>query len=58
MVAVIEEKEYAGTAQCIEFKVYLSPTDPNRVLGSWQFASGGPSGTVIDQSKPGLSRAD
>ena len=33
MVAVIEEKEYAGTSQYIEFKVYYSPTDPNRILG-------------------------
>ena len=52
VVAVIEEKEYAGTAQYIEFKVYRSPTNPNRVLGSWRFAAGGPSEILIDQSKP------
>jgi hypothetical protein len=48
VVAVIEEKEMAGTARYIEFKVYQSPTTPNRVLGSWRFAVGGPRGTVID----------
>ena len=52
MVAVSEEKESAGTAQYIEFKVYRSSTNPNRALGSWRFAAGGPSGIVIDQSKP------
>jgi hypothetical protein len=52
VVAVIEEKEMAGAAQYIEFKVYRSSTDPNRVLGSWRFAAGGPNGILIDQSKP------
>jgi hypothetical protein len=52
VVAVIEEKEMAGTAQYIEFKVCRSPTNPNRVLGSWRFAAGGPSGAVIDESRP------
>ena len=52
MVAVIEEKESAGTAQYIEFKVHRSPTDPNRILGSWRFPPGEPTETVIDQSKP------
>jgi hypothetical protein len=52
VVAVIEDKEMAGAAQYIEFKVSQSPTNPNRVLGSWRFAAGGPSGTVIDQSRP------
>ena len=51
MVAVIEEKEYAGAAQYIEFKVSRSPTDPNRILGSWRFAAPGPPETVIDQSR-------
>ncbi len=53
VVAVIEEEQYAGAAQYIEFKVYHSPTDPDLILGSWRFASGGPSGTVIDESKLG-----
>ena len=52
MVAVVEDKESVGAAQYIEFKVYRSPTDPNRILGSWRFAAGGPSETVIDQSRP------
>jgi len=51
VVAVIEEKEYAGTAQYIEFKVYHSPTDPGRILGSWQLAAPGPVEKVIDQSR-------
>ena len=53
MVAVIEEKESAGSAQYIEFKVHRSPTDANRILGSWRFASPGPTGMLIDQSKLG-----
>jgi hypothetical protein len=44
VVAVIEEKEGAGAARYIEFRVYRSPSDPNRVLGSWS--------TAIDRSKP------
>ena len=52
MVAVIEEKEYAGTAQYIEFKVYRSPTDPDRILASWRLAVAGPGEDVIDQSRP------
>jgi hypothetical protein len=55
VVAVIEEVEYAGTAQYIEFKVYQSPTDPNRILGSWRFTSGGPAGTLIDESRIGTT---
>jgi hypothetical protein len=51
VVAVIEEKEYAGTAQYIEFKVYHSPADPNRILGSWRLTAPGPVETVIDQSR-------
>ncbi len=53
MVAVIEGKEEAGGARYIEFKVYRSPTDPNRILGSWRFAHG--ESTLIDQSKLGTS---
>jgi hypothetical protein len=52
VVAVIEEKEYAGTAQYIEFRVSRSPTDPDRILGSWRLAAPGPAEMVIDQSKP------
>jgi hypothetical protein len=55
VVAVIEEVEYAGTAQYIEFKVCPSPTDPDVILGSWRFTSGGPNGTVIDENKPGAT---
>ena len=52
MVAVIEEKEYAGSAQYIEFKVYHSPTGPDRILGSWRLTAFGPGENVIDQSRP------
>jgi hypothetical protein len=52
VVAVVEDKESVGAAQYIELKVYRSPTDPNRILGSWRFAAGGPIETVIDQSRP------
>jgi len=50
MVAVIEEKEEAGGARYIEFKVYRSPTDPRCPLASWRFPD---SGIAIDESKPG-----
>jgi len=53
VVAVIDEKESAGGARCIEFEVYRGPTDPDRILGRWRFAVGDPSGTVIDESRPG-----
>jgi len=49
MVAVIEGKEEAVGARYIEFKVYRSPTDPDRILGSWRLAHG--ESTLIDQSK-------
>jgi hypothetical protein len=55
VVAVIEEIGYAGTAQYIEFKVYRSPTDPDRILASWCFAPHGPSGIVIAESRPGTT---
>ncbi|HKM73608.1 MAG TPA: hypothetical protein VJX94_26675 [Stellaceae bacterium] len=55
MVAVIEEKESAGAAQYIEFKVCRSPTDPDRILGSWRFSAGGLVATVIDQSRLGTT---
>lgn len=50
MAAVIEGKEEAGGARYIEFRVYRSPTDPERALASWRFPD---SGTAIDQSKLG-----
>ena len=50
MVAVIEGKEEAGGASYIEFKVFQSPTDPDRVLGSWRLAHG--ESGLVDQSKP------
>ncbi len=55
MVAVIEEKEVAGTAQYIEFKVYRSPNAPDRILGSWRFSAGRPVEVVIDQSRLGTT---
>jgi hypothetical protein len=53
VVAVIEGKEEAGGVRYIEFKVYRSSTDLNRILGSWRFAHG--ESTLIDQSKLGTS---
>jgi hypothetical protein len=50
VVAVIEGKEEAGGARYIEFKVDRSPTDPNRILGSWRLVHG--ESTLIDQSRP------
>ena len=50
MVAVIDEKEAAGGARYIEFKVYQSPTDPNLALASWRFPE---CGIAIDRSKLG-----
>src|SRR5947209_18244600 len=41
VVAVIDGKEEAGGARYIEFKVYRSPTDPDRALGSWRFPESG-----------------
>jgi hypothetical protein len=49
VVAVIDEKEEAGGARYIEFKVYRSETDPNRALVSWRFPD---VGTAIYQSEP------
>ena len=54
MVAVIEERYEAGSAQCIEFAVHRSPDNPDIVIGSWRFAHGE---KTIDQSKPGTSIA-
>jgi hypothetical protein len=50
VVAIIEGKEEAGGALYIEFKVYQSPTDPNRALASWRFLD---TEAAIDQSKLG-----
>jgi hypothetical protein len=50
VVAVIDGKEEAAGARYIEFKVYRSPTEPDRALGSWRFPE---SGTAIDQTKLG-----
>ena len=55
MVAVIEQKESAAGAQYIEFEVYRSPTDSDRILGRWRFAAGTPAEIVIDQSRPGTT---
>jgi hypothetical protein len=55
VVAVIEEKEGAGSAQYIEFKVHRSSTDPDLILGSWRFPTGNPVETVIAESRLGTS---
>ena len=49
MVAVIEGKEEAGGSRYIEFRVHRSPTDPDRILGSWRLAHG--NSTPVDQSR-------
>ena len=36
MVQVIDRMEDAGGAECIKFRVYRSPRDPNRILANWQ----------------------
>ena len=38
MVQVIDSMEDAGGAECINFKVYRSPVNPERILASWQHA--------------------
>lgn len=55
MVAVIEGKEEAGGAKYIEFIVYCSPAEPNRILGSWRFVHG--QSTLVDESKPDAAAA-
>ena len=55
MVAVIEGKEEAGSAQYIEFKVYRSSADPDLILGSWRLTVGSPVETVIAESRLGTS---
>jgi hypothetical protein len=55
VVAIIEGKEEAGGAKYIEFRVYRSPTHPDRILGSWRFAHG--QSTLVDQSKPDAAAA-
>ena len=49
VVAVIEGKEEAGGARYIEFRVHRSPTDPDRIVGSWRLAHG--SSSLIDQNR-------
>jgi hypothetical protein len=36
MVAIIEREGDAAGAEYIEFRVYRSPTNPDRILGRWQ----------------------
>jgi hypothetical protein len=36
MVQVIDRLEDAGGAECIRFRPYRSPRDPNRILADWQ----------------------
>ena len=49
MVAIIDDKDEAGSARYIEFKVHQSSTDPNRALVSWRFPE---NGMAIEQSRP------
>jgi hypothetical protein len=52
MVQVIDRMEDAGAAECIKFRVYRSPVNPERILASWQHADGMAS---IATSKLGVS---
>jgi hypothetical protein len=38
MVQIIEERQDAGRDDCIEFTVYRSPINPDRILARWQHA--------------------
>jgi hypothetical protein len=55
VVAVVETIEEAGDARCIEFRVYRSPTDPERVLGRWRLVHG--ASTLVDESRPDAAAA-
>jgi hypothetical protein len=56
MVAVIEGKEEAGGARCLEFKVQRSAIDPARVLGCWRLAHAGAS--LVDENRYEGAAAD
>jgi hypothetical protein len=51
VVAVIEGKEEAGGARYIEFKVCQSPTDPDRIVGSWRYPASAAGGIVIGENR-------
>lgn len=57
MVQVVERKQDVGQGGCIQFKVYRSLCDPNRILGGWQHGHMepvGPKGAIaIDQNTLG-----
>jgi hypothetical protein len=48
VVAVIEGREEAGGARCIEFTVFRSATDPGRILGRWRVEH---AGSLVDESR-------
>jgi hypothetical protein len=51
VVAVIDDTGEAGGARYIEFKVYRSPTDPDRIVGSWRFPESEAVGILIEESR-------
>jgi hypothetical protein len=48
VVAVIDDKDEAGGARYIEFKVHRTQGDPNCAVATWRFPE---SGTAIEESK-------
>jgi hypothetical protein len=55
VVAVIEEREDARGASCIEFKVERSPTEPGRVLGRWRLVHG--TSNLVDEGRDDATAA-
>ena len=61
MVQVVETREDVDQGECIEFRVYRSPRDPARILGSWQFGHMepvGPNGAIAIDGNPLGSSVD
>ena len=59
MVQVINRMEDAGGAECIKFRVYPSPVNPERILASWQYEKlepVGPRGAVAIDNTSSASR--
>lgn len=54
MVAVIDEKDEAGAAHCLEFRVSRDPS--GRILGSWRLEH--PGSNLVDESRGGAAAAE
>jgi hypothetical protein len=53
VVAVIDERDEAGSARCLEFRVHRGPA--GGILGSWRLEHAGSS--LVDESRPGAAAA-